>query len=63
MTALKLQEIQVQTTNGEPHQAVLGRCGECDSDVFHVFQLEGQSHMHIQCNQCLVSFCPGGQCQ
>lgn len=38
-------------------------CGECQADVFFIFQIDGQDHVHLQCGQCGVSFCPSGKCQ
>jgi hypothetical protein len=36
------------------------RC--CDQDHFVLFQLEGQTHLHLQCAWCAMSYCPDNTC-
>ena len=56
-----LQEI---TENGGPVvMAHLAVCSCGDSDMFHIFQVAGQTHFHIECVQCETSYCPFGACQ
>jgi hypothetical protein len=37
-------------------------CGDCGCQAFILFQIDGQSHPHVQCLACNVSFCFMGQC-
>ena len=43
---------------GHKLPAVVLRC--CGQDRFHVFQLAGQQHPHLQCCSCGTSYCAGG---
>ena len=43
-------------------QAYVATCACNNSEVFHVFQVLGLDHLHIQCAECETSFCPHQQC-
>ena len=49
------------TTDVGQYAAHAALCG-CESDVFYLFQIVGQTHFHIQCAQCEQSYCPFGVC-
>ncbi len=36
---------------------------DCGGEAFGVFQILGQSHPHLQCVACGLSYCLGGQCE
>jgi hypothetical protein len=46
--------------NGGP--IVVAHLMVCDceegSDVFHIYQVAGQTHFHIECAQCEKAYCP-----
>lgn len=39
-----------------PAQLIL--CPRCDGDQFHIYSVEG--HSHLQCVQCTTSYCCAG---
>lgn len=55
---LKFEHVVVDSTIGSKG-ADLFRCGKCNSDLFMVFQIEGQGHPHLQCFVCGISYCEG----
>jgi hypothetical protein len=65
LLSFPLEEI-TETPDGDYEapvkQAYLATCACNRSDVFHVFQLMGMDHFHIQCAECETSFCPSDLC-
>lgn len=45
---------------GAPHPALVAKCECNERNTWHVFQLAGQAHFHLQCAFCGVSHCPFG---
>jgi hypothetical protein len=63
---MKLIEVTVKEDDGvgKAHSARLAKCDRCNEDKFLVFQIEGQTHFHLQCFVCGKAFCPAGEsCQ
>lgn len=62
---MKLEKVIVREDGGvgASHSARIAKCDRCSEDKFYVFQLEGQTHFHLQCVVCGMAFCPaGGEC-
>ena len=74
--SLEFTEIDVASDGGNA-KAILAWCAQCKAkfdehkddawpmpppNVFHIFQLEGTGHFHLQCLYCSTSYCPFGNC-
>lgn len=58
---MRLAKTTVTDKDGHTSPAIVAAC-DCGHDTFHVFQLQGQKHMHLECAECYTSHCPGGIC-
>jgi hypothetical protein len=68
MGQLKLVATVVAAREGDEQQrdamAAVCECGpHYSNDRFHVFQIAGQNHFHLQCSRCGTSYCPQQECQ
>lgn len=61
--SMKTVERTVTSDDGEKKKASFAECSECGYGLFLVFQIEGQSHLHLQCSCCGTSFCSIGECE
>lgn len=62
--ALQTRPIIIHAGDGsnETRTARLAVC-ICTTERWIVFQIEGQTHFHLQCPNCATSFCPHGVCE
>ena len=58
--ATRREEV-VARSDGTRNMARVVSC--CGQDLFCVYQLDGQAHLHLQCASCMESYCPGGDCR
>lgn len=49
--------------DGEEIKAHVCACSDCGCRAFHVFQIDGHDHWHMQCYRCGVSYCCGKHCE
>lgn len=49
----------VEGSTGKQRAASLAVC-ECNGRVWHVFQVEGDGHFHLECVACGTTQCPHG---
>jgi hypothetical protein len=62
MAGLVRRAVRVTRDDGRVVPANLGLC-QCGSEQFVLFQLVEQTHLHVQCVACGVTYCPqGGGC-
>ena len=53
-------EVRSRTDGRLEPARVLSCCGQ---DLFMVYQIEGDPHLHLQCASCTESYCPSGDCR
>jgi hypothetical protein len=57
-----LRDTVTSGVDGTQSVAQIAMCEACDGMEWCVFQLEGQTHVHLQCTRCGASYCPQGTC-
>jgi hypothetical protein len=51
------------TQPGKDFAGHVFQCDGCGAEPMIVFQIEGQDHLHLECAECGMSFCPAGACK
>jgi hypothetical protein len=49
--------------DGREFNASVAVCSSCGGRAFHLYQVEGQDHWHVQCYECGISYCSSGKCE
>ena len=62
--AIKFKDVLLRSHREdiEPRSGQVAVC-ECGAEVFHIFVVAGQEHLHLQCVECGLAFCPEGKCE
>ena len=60
---MEFTDTVVTASNGEQKRAKVAKCSTCGNETWAVFQIEGQTHLHLSCEFCGTSYCPDGACQ
>jgi hypothetical protein len=55
---MKTEQRPVTDKDGRTVEARVLICPNCDNDSFNIFFI-GEDHQHLQCIECLQSFCDG----
>ena len=55
---MKRRTVSVQDMNGKQVEADRVVCPGCDSYQWTIFRIKGQDHIHLQCADCDMTYCP-----
>lgn len=61
--SLEFPPQEITENDGPVVMARMAACTCEGSDVFHIFQIAGQDHFHVECVQCEEAYCPFNLCQ
>lgn len=60
---LSSKQVAVTDVSGKRSEATLLLCPLCKNETFLLYFVAGQTHVHLQCAHCGVSYCGGdGPC-